>query len=102
MSSMNCNIGLATCTDKISDVQQKYIKALNVSRTILAYDEGLEEDYIRSQAEKLKVDNSFMQNKVGYIYDKHNEILKKGAKQSPSDTGIKGFSELVKHHVVWI
>ena len=102
MNSMRCQIGLASCGDKISSVQQKYIKALNVSRTILAYDEGLEEDYIRAEAEKLKVDNCFMKNKVGYIYDRHNEILKKGAKQSPSDMGVKGFSELVKHHVVWI
>ena len=83
LNSMYCNIGLATCGDNISPVQEKYIKALNTSRIVLAYDEGLEEDYIRSQAEKLIVDNCFMKNKVGYVYDKNNDILKKGQKQSP-------------------
>ena len=102
MNTMNCKVGLASCGDNISTIQQKYIKALNVSRTILAYDEGLEEDYIRSQAEKLKMDNCFMKNKVGYIYDKKHEIMKKGSKCAPSDLGKQGFSELVKHHVVWI
>lgn len=102
MNTMNCNIGLASCKNYLSSIQVKYIKALNVSRTILAYDEGLEEDYIREQAKKLIVDNCFMKNKVGYIYDRNNDLLKKGGKQSPSDIGKKGFAELVKHHVVWI
>ena len=102
MNSMRCGIGLATCGDNISPTQQKYIKALNTSRIILAYDEGLDEDYIRSEAEKLKVDNCILKNRVGYIYDKNHDIMIKGAKQSPSDLGIKGFTDLMKNYVTWV
>lgn len=102
LSSFKCNVGLASCGDNISDIQAKYIKGLNTSKIIIAYDEGLEEDLIRSQAEKLKVDNYLFKNCVGYIYDRNHEIMKKGSKCSPSDLGKKAFAELVKKHTVWI
>lgn len=102
LSSFRCNLGLATCGDDISEIQAKYIKGLNTSKIILAYDEGLEEDLVRSQAEKLIVNNYLFKNKVGYIYDRKNEIMRKGSKCAPSDLGKKGFAELVKKHTVWI
>lgn len=102
LDTMRCNVGLATCGDHISDIQAKYIKGLNTSKIVLAYDEGLEEDFIREQAEKISLNNSFIKNKVGYIYDRDNDILKKGSKASPSDVGKKGFLELMKKHIIWL
>ena len=102
LNTMRCDIGIATCTDKISDIQAKYIKGMNAKRNIVAYDEGLEEEYIREQAMKIKINNPVFRNKVGYIYDRTGEILKKGSKDSPSDLGKAAFSELMKNHVVWI
>ena len=64
-----------------------YIKALMTNKIILAYDEGLEEEQIRLQAEKLALNNAVFKNSVGYVFDKDNEILPKGSKASPSDMG---------------
>ena len=102
MSSMRCEVGLASCGNQISNIQAKYIKSLNTSKIILGYDEGLDEEYIREQAKKLVLKNNFMKNKVGYIYDKDHDILKKGSKNSPYDLGIKVFKELLKKYVTWI
>lgn len=100
--SMGCRAALSTCGCDISAVQAKYLKSLMTKKIILAYDEGLEEDRIRTQAEKLKLDNAIFKNKVGYIYDKEHLILPKGSKASPSDFGKALFVELVKKHVVWL
>ena len=80
----------------------KYIKSLLVDKTILAYDEGLEEEYIREEAKKLKVNNAIFNNKVGYVYDRENIIIPKESKGSPSDFGKEKFSYLIKNCVVWI
>ena len=71
-------------------------------KIVLAYDEGLEEDNVRMQAEKLVLNNAVFKNRVGYIYDKNNLILPKGSKASPSDLGRNAFLELIKNHVVWL
>ena len=94
--------GLATCGCDISAVQSRHIKALMTSKIILAYDEGLDEEQIRVQAEKLILDNAVFKNRVGYVFDRDNEILPKGSKASPSDFGLKPLNELVKNHTVWI
>lgn len=102
LHSMNCNIGLALCGCDISTVQAKYIKSLMTNRVILALDEGLEEEQIQMQAKKLIVNNKMFKNKVGYIYDRENELIPKGSKGSPSDFGKETFLELCKSYVVWI
>lgn len=102
LHSMGSNIGLATCGCDVSDVQAKHLKALMTKKIILAYDEGLEEEQIRSQAQKLILSNAVFHNKVGYVYDRNNEILPKGSKASPSDFGKNVFIELIKTHVVWM
>lgn len=102
LDSMGCQIGLASCGCHLSDTQAKYIKSLLVSRNILAYDEGLEEEYIREEAKKLKVNNAIFENKVGYVFDRENIIIPKGSKGSPSDYGKEKFSYLIKNCVVWI
>ena len=102
LHSMGSYIGLATCGCDVSDIQAKHLKALMTSKIVLAYDEGLEEDQIRAQAEKLVLNNAVFQNRVGYIYDKENLILPKGSKASPSDLGKSAFLELMKNHVIYI
>jgi DNA primase len=100
--SMGSKVGLATCGCDVSDVQAKHLKSLMTSKIILAYDEGLEEEQVRQQAQKLVLDNAVFRNKVGYIYDKDNTILQKGSKASPSDLGKDAFLRLMKDHVVWL
>ena len=102
LHTMGCNLGLSLCGCDISNVQARYLKGLMTDKIILALDEGLEEEQIRHQAEKLIIDNIIFKNKVGYIFDKDNKILKKGSKNSPSDLGKGKFLELCKSHVVWI
>lgn len=102
LDSFGCYIGLASCGCHLSDTQAKYIKSLLVDKTILAYDEGLEEEYIREEAKKLKVSNAIFSNKVGYVLDKENIIIPKGSKGSPSDYGKNKFSYLIKNCVIWI
>ena len=102
LHSMGKHTGVATCGCDISPTQAKHIKALMTSRVILAYDEGLDEEQVRAQADKLVLNHALFKNKVGYIYDKENVILPKGSKASPSDFGKKALTELVKNHVVWL
>lgn len=100
--SMGNHVGLATCGCDVSEIQSKHIKALMTSKIVLAYDEGLEEEQIRSQAEKLVLNNAVFKNRVGYVFDRENLILPKGSKASPSDMGKEAFCELLKSHVVWL
>lgn len=102
LHSMGSGIGLATCGCDVSDIQAKHIKSLMTNKIILAYDEGLEEDQIRLQAEKLTLNNAVFKNKVGYVFDKDNKILPKGSKASPSDMGKEAFTELIQRHVIWL
>lgn len=93
---------MATCGCDVSDIQAKHLKALMTSKIILAYDEGLEEEQIRLQAQKLILNNAVFQNHVGYVFDRENLILPKGSKASPSDLGKAAFTELIKSHVIWL
>lgn len=102
LHSMGCGIGLSICGCNISATQAKHIKSLMTKKTILALDEGLAEDQVRAEAEKLLSTNRMLNRKVGYIYDKDNDVLLKGGKQSPADLGKKAFCELYKNHVVWL
>ena len=100
--SYNCHLALATLNYDISPSQAKIIKSLKTSKIILAYDEGLEEEKLRSQAEKLIIDTHIFKNRVGYIYDKDHKYLKENSKDSPSDNGKDIFNKLLKECVVWI
>lgn len=102
LHSMGSCIGLATCGCDVSDIQAKHLKALMTSKIILAYDEGLEEEQIRLQAQKLILNNAVFHNRVGYVFDRENLILPKGSKASPSDLGKDAFTELIKNHVTWL
>lgn len=102
LDSFGCHIGLASCGCHMSDTQVKYTKGLLVSKTILAYDEGLEEEYIREESKKLKINNAVFNNEVGYIWDAEHVIIPQGSKGSPSDYGKEAFSYLIKNCTKWI
>lgn len=102
LDSMDCHIGLGIGGHSISNVQARYIKSLLTRKIILAFDEGLEEEEIREEAKKLKIDNHILTNQVGYIYDKNNIYLPKGSKASPSDFGEDVFKKLMKNCVKYV
>ena len=101
-ASMGCNCVLSVSGCHISSTQSRYIKSLLTDRIIIAFDEGLDEDFVRSEAEKLITDNYILKNKVGYVWDTDNEILKKGCKQSITDLGKEKFAYAVKRKVKWL
>lgn len=102
LDSMGCHVGLALCGNNVSSTQAKYIKGLWTNRIVLALDEGLPEEYVRSQAEKLVAENAMLKNQVGYIWDKDNEVLSKDSKASPADLGKVAFTHLMKKHIIWL
>lgn len=102
LSTMGHKIGLATCTNSISSAQARFIKALRVDKIVLAYDEGLNEEKLATEAEKIKCNNQIYTNKVGYIFDKNNDILPKNSKDSPTDLGRDKFELLANKYVKWI
>ena len=100
--SFGCNIALATSGCHISDTQAKHIKSMFIPKIILAYDEGLSQEDIIVEAEKLKMNNQIYKNQVGYIYDREHKYLPEGSKASPSDLGKEIFAKLVKECVIWL
>jgi hypothetical protein len=101
LESKGITNGIGLGGSYINSPQVNFIKSLNIKNTILAYDEGLEEEFIREQAKKLIMDTPFIKNQVGYIFDANHEILEQGKKQSPSDLNIGDLNYLLKK-VKWI
>lgn len=102
LASMNINKGVAVGCSSVSVNQKRLIYCLYPKKIILAFDEGLEEEHIKYEAKRLISNNVFSQTKVGYIYDKDNQILEKGSKKSPTDLGVKAFKELIKNHLSYV
>jgi DNA primase len=100
--SKGINNALGLGGSHISPYQSNVIKSLNVPNVILAYDEGIEEDFIVEQAKSLILNTPFITNKVGYIYDSYNDVLSRGSKQSPSDLSIGDINLLLKDYVKWV
>ena len=93
---------VAIAGHSISKTQQRLIQSMMCDRIIVAFDEGLDEDQVRSEAEKLCLRNHILTNKVGYVYDRNHDVLKAGSKDSPSDNGKAVLEELLKRNVRWI
>jgi DNA primase len=102
LHSMGSFNSLSTCGCRISSTQARYIKGLMLPKIIVAYDEGLEEDFLREETQKLVVDNEIYRNKVGYIYDKDNQFMEKGSKCSPTDLGKEKLLQIIKNCTVWL
>ena len=96
LDSFGVRNGLSVGGSFVSDAQTKNIQSLCPKLVVICFDEGLNEDLIREQAKKIKINNPFMNIQVGYIYDTHNIYLPRGSKASPSDFGKGTFHSLVK------
>lgn len=91
--------GLGLGKHSISTHQINLINRLNVKYKILCLDEGLEEEVVIKEANKLKTNGNEL---VGYIWDSENKYLPKGSLCSPSDLGVKIFSKLIEECIKWI
>jgi len=97
---MNCAVAIGG--HNISNIQSDMIKGLRIDKIIVAFDEGIPEEEIIYNCNKLKLNNLIVKNKVGYIFDNDNEFLEKGSKDSPSDLGKDKFLKLMKNKTVWL
>lgn len=102
MHSFGSCIAVAIGGHCLSNTQAHYIKGLGAKNIILAYDEGIDEETIRFEAEKLKVNTHIMDNNVYYLFDKDHYYLNKGSKDSPSDHGRYMFEQMTKNCMVKI
>lgn len=93
---------VAVAGHSISRTQKRIIQSLMCDNVVVAFDEGLDEDEVRAEAEKLKVNNHIIANRVGYVYDRDHDVLKAGSKDSPSDNGKQALIELLKKKVRWL
>lgn len=97
-----CLNAVAVAGHAISKIQVRQIKSMLCKRIIVCFDEGLSEDEIKFEAEKLVSKNRLITNKVGYVFDPDHEVLKAGGKESPSDNGKEKLLQLLNKHVRWI
>lgn len=105
--SFGFNLCLAIGGHDLSSTQVKYLRSLMCNKIILGFDEGLHEEEIIFQANKLKsnTQSGYILNKntqIGYIFDSEHKYLKTGSKDSPTDNGRDVFEKLIKECVVWI
>lgn len=87
-----CYCAVAIMGHDISRAQAKLIKSLFCSEIIIAFDEGVSECDMKKAASMVYSDNAFYHNQVFYLIGG----LPKGSKQSPSDSGMLKFKELLK------
>lgn len=96
---LECGVSIGCKT--ISDAQARILKSLYCD-IILCFDEGVTEEEIKKECQKVKIKNPFFTNRVGYIYDKDELYLKRGSKCSPSDNGCDVFLKLEEECLIWI
>ena len=94
-ASWEINLMLGIGGHDISDVQARWIKSLGVD-VVIAFDQGIDKKCLIEQCEKVRINNQFFQNRVGYI-----DMMEMPVKVSPTDMGIKKFYEL-NERIVWI
>lgn len=104
LHSMGVQNSLATCGFDITRYQARRIKEdLGTTKAlILCQDEGLDEEVVRAQCEKIARKTGVYRNKVGYIWDDKGIVLPKGSKASPTDFGKQGFAKLLKNNIKWL
>lgn len=99
--TMDIKSGVSLGCKTISSVQAKILKSLYCN-IVLCFDEGVPEEEIIRECKKIKIENPFFTNKVGYIYDEEHKYLKKGSKSSPSDLGKEVFEKMLEECIKWI
>lgn len=96
-ASFDCNIVVAIGGHCISETQARILKSLMLDEYIVAFDEGISEEEIQAECEKLKLNLPSYTNTVKYLYDGKNQYLKYGSKDSPTDNGREVFGSLMKN-----
>jgi len=94
--------GLALGGNSIHTPQIIHIINLNPKKILFGYDEGLDEEVILNQIQKVKSMIKFFDIKIGYIIDRENKVLPKESKMSPTDLGKNKFLELKNNFVEWV
>ena len=100
--SFGSNVALSTCGCRIHDFQVSHIRSMMIPKIIIAFDEGLEEEFVREEAKKVLENNSIIHNKVGYIWDADGDIIPRGSKNNAADLGKARYAELLKTKVRWL
>ena len=85
----------------VSTQQIAALQSLSPKSIILALDEDVLEEDILKECDKLISKSSFLQYKVGYLYDKNNDFLLKNSKDSPFDLGIDNLKNMTKKCIKW-
>lgn len=93
LCSMGIHIGVALGGHDISQIQARYLKALQC-KIILVLDEDISEEENEKQAAKL--DGC----KVFYLKDREHKYLTFGGKESPTDKGKKVLKQMLKECLV--
>ena len=93
-ASWDFNLMLAVGGHDISEVQARRIKSLGVD-VVIAFDQGIARDVLLEQCDKVRIDNQFFRNRVGYI-----DMSGMPNKVSPTDMGMEKFLEL-NGRIVW-
>lgn len=94
-ASIDCYVSIGIGGHNISPTQAKLIKSLMINKIIIAFDEGIDEWDIMEECAKLVAHNNIYNPKIYYIYDKNNQILPEGSKDSPIDHGKTVFQKLL-------
>ena len=90
---------LACGGHQLSKEQIRLIQTLRVGTIIVGFDESIEDEELEWQCKKLK---SVFNTRIGFIYDKNNDVLKKNSKDSPVDHGKRTLKELLRNHIIWV
>lgn len=101
-NSFGCKVALGLCGCHVSPAQKAMLLSMKPSKIILALDEGLEEEKVRYEANKLVQDNIISKVKVGYVWDANHEILPEGSKKNPADMGRDAYKYLLTKNVRWM
>lgn len=97
--SFGINNVVAVGTKAISEVQKRLIKSLYPKEVIIAFDEDVDEDTLKSVCEKFN-EKSCVPIKVGYLYDKEKKFLPKDSKMSPFDLK-DGVKKMINECLYW-
>ena len=95
-ASWGFNLMLAIGGHDISMNQAEHIKSLGAD-VVIGFDQGIEEDFIKEQCEKVRIKSQLFNNRVGYISMKNMP-----EKSSPTDMGYDKFLDLLKHNMQWV
>ncbi|WP_101773563.1 hypothetical protein [Peptostreptococcus faecalis] len=94
LDSMGYNNALALSGSMISTEQCKEIAKLTPKSVTICFDEGVDEEVILRNANKLAMFTERMNIKIKIMIDRENLYLKEGSKDSPTDNGLEVWEKL--------